>query len=66
MAGCVWHSVDHERVRLHGRGGVVQRVRVLRGLALQLALVGQRARAAVAEESGNIAYVSIDVQGVHQ
>ena len=47
-------SVDHERVRLHGRGGVVQRVRVLRGLALQLALVGQRARAAVAEESATL------------
>lgn len=45
-------SVDHERVRLHGRGGVVQRVRVLRGLALQLALVGEGAGAAVAEKSG--------------
>lgn len=44
-------SVHHERVRLHGRGRVVQRVRVLRGLALQLALVRQRSRAAVAEES---------------
>lgn len=44
-------SVDHERVGLHGRGGVVQRVGVLRGLALQLALVRQRPCAAIAEES---------------
>ncbi len=43
--------VDHERVRLHGRGRVVERVRVLRRLALQLTLVGQCAGAAVAEEA---------------
>lgn len=45
-------SVDHERVGLHGRRRVVERVRVLGRLALQLALVRQRPRAAVAEESG--------------
>lgn len=42
--------VHHQRVRFHRRGRVVQRVRVLRRLALQLTLVGQRARPAVAEE----------------
>lgn len=44
-------SVDHERVRLHGRSRVVQRVRILRRLALQLALVRQRPRSAVTEKS---------------
>lgn len=53
-------SVHHQRVRLHGRGGVVERVGVLRGLALQLALVGQRARAAVAEESGRSRGAALD------
>ena len=43
--------VDHQRVRLHGRGGIVERVRILGGLSLQLALVGQRSGAAVAEEA---------------
>lgn len=44
-------SVDQERVGLHGRGRVVQRVRVLRRLALQLALVRQCTRTAIAEKS---------------
>ena len=42
--------VVFQRVRLAGLGRVVERVRVLRGLALQLARVGQAASAAVAEE----------------
>lgn len=47
-------SVHHQRVRLHGSRRVVQRVRVLRRLALQLALVRQSPRAAVAEESVHV------------
>ena len=33
-------SVDHDGVRLDGRGRIVESVRVLRRLALQLTLVG--------------------------
>ena len=43
-------SVDHQGVRLHRRGRVVQRVGVLRRLSLQLTLIVERARAAVAEK----------------
>ena len=43
-------SVVFERVRLDGLGGVIKRVRVLRGLALKLARAPQAAGAAVAEE----------------
>ena len=43
-------SVDHEGVRLHGSCRVVQRVRVLGRLALQLALVAQRSGSAITEE----------------
>lgn len=43
-------SVVLQRVGLDGRRGVVQSVRVVRGLAGQRARVGQRPRPAVAEE----------------
>ena len=42
--------VDHERMRFHGAGRVVERVRVLRGFALQRALVVQRPRPAITEK----------------
>lgn len=44
-------SVDHERVRLHRSGRVVERVGVLRGLALQLALIRQRTSTTITEKS---------------
>lgn len=43
--------VYHQRVRLHRRGGIVERVGVLRRLALQLALVGEGTSTAITEES---------------
>lgn len=46
--------IHHERVRLHGGGRVVQSVRVLGRFALQLALVRQRAGAAVAEKPSTV------------
>ena len=46
-----WGLVDHKCVRFHGPGWVVERVGVLRRLALQLTLVVQRAGAAVTEEA---------------
>lgn len=44
-------SVDHESVRFHGGCRVVQCVRVLCRLALQLALVAQRSGSTITEES---------------
>lgn len=43
--------VYHQRVRLHRRGGIVERVGVLRRLTLQLALVGEGTSTAITEES---------------
>lgn len=43
--------VYHQRVRLHRRGGVVERVGVLRRLALQLTLVGEGTSTTITEES---------------
>ena len=44
-------SVDHQRMRLHWRGGIVEGVSILRRLALQLTLVRQRSGATIAKES---------------
>lgn len=43
-------SVDPQRVGLHGSGGVIERVRVLGGLTLQLTVLAQSARPAVTEK----------------
>lgn len=41
-------------MRFDGRRTIVQRIRVLRRLTLQLALIAQRSGAAIAKESRNI------------
>ena len=51
VKGCERRSVDPERVRFYGRSRVIERVCVLCGLALQAALVAERAGPAVAEET---------------
>lgn len=43
--------VYHQRVRLHRRGGIVERVGVLRRFALQLTLVGEGTSTTITEES---------------
>lgn len=44
-------SINHECMRFHRSSGIIQRVRVLRRLSLQLALVTQSASTAVTKES---------------
>lgn len=43
--------VYHQGVRFHWRRGIVQRVGVLRGFALQLTLVGEGTSTTITEES---------------
>lgn len=48
--GTVTDLVDHQSMGLHRRGRVVQGIRVLRRLPLQLALVAQRTRTTITEK----------------
>lgn len=52
--------VDHQSMGLHGRGRVVQGIRVLRRLPLQLALVAQRTRTTITEKPAQPQHLSID------
>lgn len=51
--------VYHQRVRLHRRGGIVERVGVLRRLTLQLALVGEGTSTAITEESAKKKWLNL-------
>lgn len=48
--GTATDLVDHQSMGLHRRGRVVQGIRVLRRLPLQLALVAQRTRTTITEK----------------